>query len=75
MATYNLYDAKNNLSELVSRALNGEEVVIARRNVPAVRVVPVDPKPVREPGRLKGMFTVPDAFFDPLPEDEMEGLG
>lgn len=74
MATYNLYDAKNSLSDLVERAMNGEEVVIARRNVPAVKLVPVRAKPKREFGRWKGVFTVPDAFFDPLPADELEGL-
>lgn len=75
MATYNLYDAKNSLSDLVERAVNGEEVVIARRNVPAVKLVPVQELPKRQFGRYKGLFTVPDSFFDPLPDDEMEGLG
>jgi prevent-host-death family protein len=74
VATYNLYEAKNNLSELVERALAGEEIVIARRNAPAVRLVPVVPKPERKPGRYKGVFRVTDAFFEPLPEEEMEGL-
>lgn len=75
MATYNLYDAKNSLSELVERALGGEEIVIARRNLPAVRLVPVTPKPRRRPGSHKGMGRLTDAFFEPLPEEEMEGLG
>ncbi|GJG86495.1 antitoxin [Gemmatimonadetes bacterium T265] len=74
MATYNLYDAKNSLSDLVERAVNGEEIVIARRNTPAVRLVPVD-KPKREFGRYKHLGRVTDAFFEPLPDDEMEGLG
>ena len=26
----------------------------------------------RKPGALKGMFSVPDSFFDPLPEDELQ---
>lgn len=75
MATYNIYDAKNSLSELVERAVNGEEIVIARRNVPAVRMVPIVEKPKRQFGRYKDMGRVTDAFFEPLPDDEMEGLG
>ena len=76
MATYNLYDAKNSLSELVERAVSGEEVVIARRNVPAVKLVPVAcEKPKREFGRYKHLGRVTDAFFEPLPDEEMEGLG
>ncbi len=76
MATYNLYDAKNGLSELVERAVNGEEVVIARRNVPAVRMVPVTPPPTRpEFGRHRHLGRVTDAFFEPLPDAEVDGLG
>lgn len=74
MATYNLYDARNALSELVERAVNGEEIVIARRNAPAVRLVPVERKRPTF-GEAKGLFTVPDSFFEPLSDDEMPGLG
>lgn len=42
MATINMHDAKTQLSDLVMRAEAGEEIVIARRNKPAVRLVPVD---------------------------------
>jgi len=41
MATVNMHDAKTQLSNLVARAEAGEEIVIARRNKPAVRLVPV----------------------------------
>ena len=76
MATYNLYDAKNNLSDLVERAVNGEEVVIARRNIPAVKLTPVTPpRPRPEFGRHRHLGRLTDAFFEPLPDDEMEGLG
>lgn len=26
----------------------------------------------RKPGALKGMFSLPDSFFDPLPEEELQ---
>jgi prevent-host-death family protein len=41
MATINMHDAKTQLSDLVARAEAGEEIVIARRNKPAVKLVPV----------------------------------
>jgi len=41
MATINMHDAKTQLSDLVARAEAGEDIVIARRNRPAVRLVPV----------------------------------
>ncbi|MEI9851341.1 MAG: hypothetical protein WDN24_11430 [Sphingomonas sp.] len=30
------------------------------------------PKPPRTPGRLKGLIHVPDSFFDPLPDEELD---
>jgi prevent-host-death family protein len=36
-----MHDAKTKLSELVAAAERGEEVVIARNGMPAVRLVPV----------------------------------
>lgn len=67
-----IHAAKTNLSRLIERALAGEDVIIARGNVPVVRLVPVDtPVPKREPGTLKGQIHVPDSFFDPLPEEEL----
>lgn len=147
MTTVNMHDAKTQLSDLVARAEAGEDIVIARRNKPAVKLVPVitadtrtgppavataigsssefDPfehapddtisktdiaayyrkypeewnemrklvgfaeteqatfaadaagprgaaKPRRKAGSLKGMFEVPDSFFEPLPEEELQ---
>ena len=42
MATINMHDAKTQLSDLVARAEAGEEIVIARRNKAAVKLVPVN---------------------------------
>lgn len=41
MRAVNILDARNNLSRLVAAAQDGEEVVIARRGAPVVRIVPV----------------------------------
>jgi prevent-host-death family protein len=41
MKSVNMLDAKNSLSRLVAAAVDGEEVVIANRGKPAVRLVPV----------------------------------
>lgn len=75
MATINLHQAKSELSALVSRAEAGEEIVIARRNKPAVKLVPVaaTPKKPRVPGALAHLRgKIPDLlFFDPLPEAEV----
>ena len=79
MATVTVHEAKTHLSKLIQRALGGEDVIIANRDVPKVRLVPVEEQPrPRIPGSMKGQFTVPDSFFDPLPEEELwlwEGRG
>lgn len=41
MKQVNMHEAKTRLSELVQAALTGEDVVVARRGKPAVRLVPV----------------------------------
>ena len=41
MIQANVHDAKTRLSQLISRAEAGEEVVIARNGKPAVRLTPV----------------------------------
>lgn len=68
----NVRRAKIELSRLLARAEAGEEVVIARRGRPIARLVPLEPRGRREPGTLRGKITVPDRFFDPLPEEELK---
>jgi prevent-host-death family protein len=69
-ATYNLYDAKTRLSELVDRAAAGEEIVIAKNGRPLARLGPVPAeKPNRSPGGWEGMVWIADDFDAPLPDD------
>lgn len=65
----NLYEAKTQLSNLVSRAIAGEEVVICRAGKRLVRLVPVEEVAPRSPGQLAGM-AVPDDAMAPLSEAE-----
>jgi prevent-host-death family protein len=48
----NVLEARNNLSQLIARAAAGEEVVIAKRDVPVVRLVPVGVDLVHGSGRV-----------------------
>ena len=59
----NIHDAKAKLSELIKRALAGEEVVIAKAGEPMVRLTPVqhDLTP-RKGGQLKGKIWIADNF-------------
>ena len=40
----NMHEAKTQLSQLVTRALNGDEVIIARHGQPVVRLIPYFPE-------------------------------
>lgn len=72
MAQFSVHDAKTNLSKLIADALGGGDVVIARGNVPVVRLVPVAPRGKRRFGALKGKIAADARFSEPLPEDEVE---
>lgn len=65
----NVQDAKTRLSELLSRAERGEDIVIARAGVPIVRLTLIDGKPRRQFGAMT--FEVPADFDAPLPDDEL----
>jgi prevent-host-death family protein len=72
----NVHAAKTNLSRLIEQACAGEEVIIARNSQPVVKLVPVGHyRPRRVFGSMRGKFTVPPEFFEPLPEDELEAWG
>jgi prevent-host-death family protein len=70
--TVNIHDAKTNLSKLIARAKKGEEVIIAKAGEPQVVLTVIEAKKTRVPGRFKGTFTVGDAFFEPLPDSELD---
>lgn len=68
MPQFNIADAKSHFSELVQKALTGEEVVIAKDNKPILKLVPVKSLgKERKPGSAKGkiLFIAPD-FDAPL---------
>ena len=72
MKQVNVHQAKTQLSKLIQMALRGEEVVIARRDEPVVRLQPVRSR--RQPdesafGSMKGLVTYMAPDFD-APLDE-----
>ena len=72
MAQFNVHQAKTRLSQLLAQAEAGEEVVIARRGEPVVRLVPCKPRSKRRFGAMKGQIRIDDRFFEPLPEEELD---
>ena len=58
----NMLEAKTQLSKLVEAVLRGEEVVIANRGKPVVKMVKADPPAKRQWGAWAGLMT--DAEID-----------
>ena len=67
----NVHEAKTHLSKLLERAHAGQEIILAKAGKPYARLMPLAQEPAqRQPGRLAGR--VDDAFFEPLPDDELQ---
>ncbi len=64
MPQFSVAAAKARFSELVQRAMLGEEVVVTKENKAVVRIVPIKPAK-RKPGTGKGIWMAPD-FDEPL---------
>lgn len=63
MPTYNVLEAKSNLSRLIDAVESGREteIIIARNGKPAARLVPLNAKPAgRRLGIAQGLFDVPE---------------
>ena len=67
MLQVNVHQAKTNLSKLIQKVIDGEEVIIAKGNQPVVKIILVDNlKPKRQLGTAKGMIKISDDFDEPL---------
>jgi len=64
MPQFKLAEAKARFSELVQKAMLGEEVIVSKENKPVVKIVPIKPAK-RKPGTGKGIWMSPD-FDQPL---------
>lgn len=75
--TYNVQEAKAQLSKLLQEVDSGIEVIIAKAGKPMARISRIEEsKPKIRFGVLKGKVKVSDDFDAPLPDDllsEFEG--
>jgi len=73
---HTIHEAKTNLSKLIQKACEGEEVIIAKGKKPVAKLVAIQvaDRPGK-PGRFKGKISwTPDAF-DPLTDEELRDWG
>lgn len=72
--TIDIHDKQTSLSELVSLALEGNEVIIADDDKPLARLVPIsESKQLRIPGLNRGEIWASEDFDEPLPESFWTG--
>ena len=64
MARFNIAEAKARFSELVQKAMLGEEVIIAKDNKPLLKLVPIELRQSRKPGSGKGQVFYVSPDFD-----------
>ena len=71
--TVTVTEAKTQLSSLIARVTDGEEIVIRRGQHPVAKIIAYAPEPKRRiPGDLKGKIWMSDDFDEP--DEEIERL-
>jgi len=76
MIKVNMHDAKTHLSAYLARLKGDERIILCKRNAPIaeIRLLP-RPNAKRRPiGLAADTFSVPESFFEPLPEETLAGF-
>src|SRR5678815_1260537 len=72
MVSFNIYEAKTQLSKLIRRVRAGQEVVIADAGTPVAKLVPIEePKTARVLGGDRGKIWIAPDAFDPLAGEDL----
>ena len=75
MQTVNITEAKAKFSEMVEKALHGENIIVTRMGKPVVKISRYEPaREHKRLGLMEGMASIPDDF-DEWPEEEARALG
>ena len=70
-----IFEAKTKLSELIKKVQSGETVIITsgREKTPVAKLEPIQPRLIKRLGVMEiPGFELGDAFFEPLPEEELK---
>jgi antitoxin (DNA-binding transcriptional repressor) of toxin-antitoxin stability system len=74
MISLNINEIKTHFSSFLAKVINGETVIVCKRNVPVAEIKPIatlpnKKRPIGLAGKEYPDFKVSDAFFEPLPDD------
>ncbi len=77
MIKLNIHEAKTHLSKYLGKLKAGERILLCKHNRPVAEITPLPeasgrPRPI---GLAKGTFSVPDSFFEPLPDEWLDAFG
>ena len=72
--TLNIHEAKTHLSEHLANLGKRDRIILCRRNQPIAEIRPLPaprsaPRPV---GLGKGLASIPESFFAPLPDELLD---
>ena len=68
-STYNIKQTDSEILKLITRVLNGEEIIIAKTGKPVAKIMPIKKNSgLRKSGTGKGMIKIHKNFTDTLPE-------
>ena len=76
MIRLNVHQAKTHLSKYLDRLLEGETILLCKRNSPVaeIRAVPQVRKTKRPIGLAKNKVKIAKSFFKPLPEEMLDAF-
>lgn len=73
MIRINIHEAKTHFSRYLASVQAGETILVCKHNIPIAEIRPIEqPKPQRRLDLAKGKGSVPDSFFEPLPNDLLD---
>ncbi len=76
MAIVTIHEAKTHFSQLIQRALAGEEIIVAKGKEPVARIVPIrEAQKTRTPGGAKGIVKYIAKDFDESLKEFPDALG
>jgi len=76
METVTIETAGTQFLELIARVEAGDEIVLTRGEHPIAKLVPFGPVRGKSVfGAMHGVISLGDAFFEPLPKEELAAWG
>lgn len=70
-----MHDAKTNLSRDVAELKPGETLILCNRNKAVAEIRSLAQRKLTPRiGAFKGQFTVPDSFFEPMPDEWLKAF-